>query len=81
MLSQMNKFAANLDFEKAQEVKQRINSLDLLQQEQTFNTNLSSIDFFSCLSRHGRTGACILSVRDGKIRGTKDSLSLKAINY
>ena len=71
MLSQMNKFAANLDFEKAQEVKQRINSLDLLQQEQTFNTNLSSIDFFSCLSRHGRTGACILSVRDGKIRGTK----------
>ena len=71
MLSQMNKFSENLDFEKAQEIKKRINSLDLLHQEQSFNTKLSSIDFFSCISKHGRTGACILSVRDGKIRGTK----------
>jgi len=71
MLSQMNKFSENLDFEKAQEMKQRISSLDLLHQEQSFNTKLPSIDFFSCISKHGRTGACILSVRDGKIRGTK----------
>ena len=71
MLSQMNKFSENLDFEKAQEIKKRINSLDLLHQEQSFNTKLPSIDFFSCISKHGRTGACILSVRDGKIRGTK----------
>ena len=71
MLSQMNKFSENLDFEKAQEMKQRISSLDLLHQEQSFNTKLPSIDFFSCISKYGRTGACILSVRDGKIRGTK----------
>jgi len=71
MLSQMKKLADDCNFEKAQELKLRIASLDILQQEQSFSSNLSSIDFFACVSKHGKTGACILSARDGKIRGTK----------
>jgi len=71
MLSQMKKLADECNFEKAQELKQRIASLDILQQEQSFSTNHSSIDFFACVEKHGKTGACILSARDGKIRGTK----------
>jgi excinuclease ABC subunit C len=71
MLSQMQKLADTCNFEKALELKQRIASLDILQQEQAFSTNHSSIDFFACVEKHGRTGACILSARDGKIRGTK----------
>jgi len=71
MLSQMKKLADDCNFEKAQELKQRIASLDILQQEQSFSSNLNSIDFFACVEKHGKTGACILSARDGKIRGTK----------
>ena len=71
MLSQMKKLADEFNFEKAQELKQRIASLDILQQEQSFSTNINSIDFFACVEKHGKTGACILSARNGKIRGTK----------
>ncbi|MDA9954963.1 excinuclease ABC subunit UvrC [Gammaproteobacteria bacterium] len=71
MISQMTKLADEHNFEKAQEIKQRIESLDILQQEQSFSANLNSIDFFACVEKHGKTGACILSARDGKIRGTK----------
>ena len=71
MVAQMHKLAEQQEFERAQEIKKRINSLDLLQQEQSFNSSLISVDFFACVSKLDRTGICILSVRDGKIRGTK----------
>ncbi len=71
MTAQMHRLAENQEFERAQEIKKRIKSLDLLQQEQSFNSSLISVDFFSCVSKLDRTGICILSVRDGKIRGTK----------
>ena len=71
MTAQMLKLAEQQEFERAQEIKKRIQSLDLLQQEQSFNSSLTSIDFFSCVSKLDKTGICILSVRDGKIRGTK----------
>jgi excinuclease ABC subunit C len=71
MISQMRKLAEQEEFERAQEIKKRIKSLDLLHQEQSFNSSLISIDLFSCVSKLDRTGICILSVRDGKIRGTK----------
>ena len=71
MLSQMKKLADECNFEKAQELKQRITSLDILQQEQSLTIKTTSIDFFSCVEKHGKTGVCILSARDGKIRGTK----------
>ncbi len=71
MMAQMHKLAEQQEFERAQEVKKRIKSLDLIHQEQSFNSSLVSVDFFACVSKLGRTGICILSVRDGKIRGTK----------
>ena len=71
MTAQMHKLAEQQEFERAQEIKRRIKSLDLLQQEQSFNSSLISVDFFACVSKLDRTGICILSVRDGKIRGTK----------
>ena len=71
MMAQMQKFAEQQEFERASEVKKRIKSLDLLHQEQSFNSSLISVDFFACVSKLDRTGVCILSVRDGKIRGTK----------
>ena len=71
MTSQMRKLADQQEFERANEIKKRIRSLDLLHQEQSFNSSLVSVDFFSCVSKLERTGASILSVRDGKIRGTK----------
>ena len=71
MISQMHKLAEKQEFERANEIKKRIKSLDLMRQEQSFNSSLTSIDFFTCVSKLDRTGVCILSVRDGKIRGTK----------
>ena len=66
MLSQMKKLADECNFEKAQELKQRIASLDILQQEQSLTIKTTSIDFFSCVEKHGKTGVCILSARDEK---------------
>jgi len=71
LINQMEKLAYKQDFEQANIIKHRIASLELLQQEQSVNSKISSADFFACTSSHGKTGACILSIRDGKIRGTK----------
>ena len=71
MTSQMLKLAEQQEFERANEIKKRIRSLNLLHQEQSFNSSLVSVDFFSCVSKLERTGASVLSVRDGRIRGTK----------
>ena len=71
MIAQMQKLADQQEFERANDIKKRIKSLDLLHQEQSFNSSLISVDLFICVSKLGRTGICILSVRDGKIRGTK----------
>jgi len=71
MTAQMKKLAEHQEFEKANEIKKRIKSLDLLHQEQSFNSSLISVDYFACASKLDRTGVCILSIRDGKIRGTK----------
>jgi len=71
MTIQMQKLAENHEYEKANQIKKRINSLELMQQEQSFRSSLSSVDFFACVSKLDRTGVCIISVRDGRIRGTK----------
>ena len=71
LTDKMEKLAHKQDFEQANIIKHRIASLELLQQEQSVNSKISSADFFACTSGHGKTGACILSIRDGKIRGTK----------
>jgi excinuclease ABC subunit C len=71
LIDKMEKLAYQQDFEQANIIKHRIASLELLQQDQSVNSRISSADFFACTSSHGKTGACILSIRDGKIRGTK----------
>ncbi len=71
MTSQMLKLADQQDFERANELKKRIANLDLLKQEQSHSSSLISTDIFACTSKLDRTGVCILSIRDGKIRGTK----------
>ena len=71
MTTQMHKLAEQQEFERAEQIKKKIRSLDLLHQEQSFNSSLISVDFFACVSKLDRTGICILSVRDGRIRGTK----------
>ena len=45
MTSQMHKLAEQQEFERAQEIKGRIRNLDLLHQEQSFNSSLISVDF------------------------------------
>jgi len=71
MIAQMQKLSDQQEFESANEIKKRIKSLDLLHQEQSSNRSLTSVDLFACISKFDRTGVCILSVRDGRIRGTK----------
>jgi excinuclease ABC subunit C len=71
MVSQMRKLAGVQEFERANQIKKRIQTLDLLQQEKSFNSSLVSVDIFACVFELERTGICIISVRDGKIRGTK----------
>lgn len=70
MILKMKKFAEIEEFERANEIKKRITALDMLAYEQ-YDQNLRSLDFFSISFAHGKTGACILSIRGGKIRGTK----------
>jgi excinuclease ABC subunit C len=71
MKARMKKLAKEQEFEKANEMKKRIHNLDMLHQEQSFNSGLMSVDFFTAISKLGRTGVSIISVRDGKIRGAK----------
>jgi excinuclease ABC subunit C len=71
MFHQMRKLSDLQEYERASEIKKRIKSLDLLQQEQSCNSSLISVDIFVCVYKHDITGVCILSVRDGKIRGAK----------
>ena len=71
MTSQMQKLADQQEFERANELKKRIANLDLLNQEQSYSSSLVSTDIFTFTSKLDRTGVCILSIRDGKIRGTK----------
>ena len=68
---QMQKFSDEQEYERANVLKKRIEILEILKQEQSFNISLISVDILACVSKLDRTGVCILSVRDGKIRGTK----------
>ena len=66
-----------LDFEKAAEVRDRLNRLTLLREEQAVTTLAKDIDIFSVYEDNGYLGICIIVVRRGKIRGTKTNLVKK----
>tara|TARA_B110000003_G_scaffold154403_1_gene155090 strand:+ start:4560 stop:6347 length:1788 start_codon:yes stop_codon:yes gene_type:complete len=71
MAAKMLKLSDQQEFERANEIKQKIESLDLIHQEQSLNSSLASVDTFACISKLNRTGAAIISIRNGKIRGVK----------
>jgi excinuclease ABC subunit C len=70
-------FASTLNFEKAAEVRDRLNRLTLLREEQSVTTLAKDIDIFSAYEDNGYLGVCIIAVRRGKIRGTKTNLIKK----
>jgi len=69
--------ASTLDFEKAAEIRDRLNRLTLLREEQSVTTLAKDTDIFSAYEDNGYLGVCIIVVRRGKIRGTKTNLIKK----
>ena len=63
-----------LDFEKAAEIRDRLNRINLLKEEQSVVTFAKDIDIFSVYSELSYIGISIIVVRNGKIRGTKTHL-------
>ena len=65
------KLAHKQDFEQANIIKQRIASLELLQQEQSVNSKTSSADFFACTSSMAKLAHVFYPSEMEKLRGTK----------
>ena len=70
-------FVSTLEFEKAAEIRDRLNRLTLLREEQSVTTLAKDLDIFSAYEDNGYLGVCIIVVRRGKIRGTKTNLIKK----
>ena len=68
---------SKLAFEKAAEIRDRLNRLTLLREEQSVTTLAKDLDIFSAYEDNGYLGVCIIVVRRGKIRGTKTNLIKK----
>tara|TARA_B110000090_G_C13385552_1_gene447555 strand:- start:657 stop:2444 length:1788 start_codon:yes stop_codon:yes gene_type:complete len=69
--------ASKLDFEKAAGIRDRLKRLILLREEQAVTTLSKDTDIFSAYEDNGYLGICIITVRHGKIRGTKTNLIKK----
>ena len=76
--SDIEKAVSKLDFEKAAEIRDRLERLNLLKEEQSVVTLANDIDIFSVSSEMGYIGVSIVVVRNGKIRGTKTHLIKQA---
>ncbi len=74
----IEKAVSNLDFEKAAEIRDRLNRLNLLKEEQSVVTLATDIDIFSVSFEMSYLGISIIVVRNGKIRGTKTYLVKQA---
>ena len=75
---EIDKAVSKLDFEKAAEIRDRLNRLNLLKEEQSVVTLANDIDIFSVSSEMSYLGVSIIVVRNGKIRGTKTHLIKQA---
>ncbi len=75
----IDKAVSNLDFEKAAEIRDRLNRLNLLKEEQSVVTLANDADIFSVSSEMSYLGVSIIVVRNGKIRGTKTHLIKQAL--
>ena len=78
LTADIDKAVSKLDFEKAAEIRDRLNRLNLLKEEQSVVTLANDIDIFSVSSKMSYLGVSIIVVRNGKIRGTKTHLIKQA---
>ena len=69
---------SKLDFEKAAQIRDRLNRLNLLKEEQSVVTFATDVDIFSVHAELTYLGVSIIVVRNGKIRGTKTHLIKQA---
>ena len=76
---EIDKAVSKLDFEKAADIRDRLNRLNLLKEEQSVVTLANDIDIFSVSSEMSYLGVSIIVVRNGKIRGTKTHLIKQAV--
>ena len=79
LMGEINKAISELDFEKAAEIRDRLNRLNLLKEEQSVVTLANDVDIFSVSSEMSYLGVSIIVVRNGKIRGTKTHLIKQAL--
>jgi excinuclease ABC subunit C len=74
----IKKAVSKLDFEKAAEIRDRLNRLKIIREEQSVVTLANDLDIFSVCSEMSYLGVSIIVVRNGKIRGTKTHLIKQA---
>jgi len=74
----IEKAVSKLEFEKAAEIRDRLNRLNLIKEEQSVVTMAGDLDIFSISSEMSYLGVSIIVVRNGKIRGTKTHLIKQA---
>ena len=79
LMGEIDKAVSKLNFEKAAEIRDRLNRLNLLKEEQSVVTLANDIDIFSVSSEMSYLGVSIIVVRNGKIRGTKTHLIKQAL--
>ncbi len=80
LMGDIEKAVSKLEFEKAAEIRDRLQRLNLLKEEQSVVTLANDIDIFSVSSEMSYLGISIIVVRNGKIRGTKTHL-IKQAHY
>ena len=70
----MKRASDELNYEKAADIKTRINQVEVINEKQAITPNAVDADIFSVEKVHNYAGICIVTIRDGKIRGTKTHL-------
>ena len=70
----MKKASDELNYEKAADIRNRINQVEVINEKQAITPNGIDADIFSVEKVHNYAGICIVTIRDGKIRGTKTHL-------
>ena len=78
LMKDIEKATSTLEFEKAAEIRDRLNRLKHLKEEQSVVTLANDIDIFAVSSEMKYLGISIIVVRNGKIRGTKTHLIKQA---
>jgi excinuclease ABC subunit C len=68
---QMKKYSDKLEFELAEEYKQKIKALELIEQETKISAKSIDLDIFSVAFKNKSTGLALLGVRGGKAQTTR----------